>query len=155
MYDSAHTSSGVQTKIYHYYDSNGNHIPSTEILNNPEYHTIDSLFELHSALGSIFSEIWNGENFIYSETSNTATVNFINNVATLNNNGTEYVKKNPKRKAPATIDYYDQPLKGAMIHMIANNSAVKEGVGNINPTSAWTDNSELSYMTIDTKHYGI
>lgn len=155
-YDDGHSSSGVQTKVYHYYDSKGNHIPSNKILNNPEYHTIDSLFELHNALGGIWTESWNGSNFVYSESSNIATVNFINNVCTLNKEQEKEFRKNNKTDPiPIEAKYYDQPLKGAMIHMIANNSAVKNGVGNINPSTSWVDDSELSFMTISTKHYGI
>nr|DAP08352.1 MAG TPA: hypothetical protein [Bacteriophage sp.] len=42
-----------------------------------------------------------------------------------------------------------------MIHVLANNSAVKNGVGNINPTSSWYDDTEFSYMTIGSDTYGI
>lgn len=137
---------GEEQKVYHYFDNTGNHIPSESILENTPYHTIDSLFELHTSLGGIWSESYNGENFVYSEGSNIAVTNYINHVATLKEGA------DPK---DLSIKSYDQPLKRAMIHVLANNSAVKNGVGNINSTSSWYDNTEFSYMTIGSDTYGI
>lgn len=137
---------GERYKLYHYFDKDSNHIPSTSLLEDTSYHTIDSLYELHSALGGLWSEHFNGENFVYSEGSNIAVVNFINSVATL---------KEGANPSDYSIQSYDQPLKRAMIHELANNSAVKNGVGNINGKSAWYNDAELSYMTIDTNNYGI
>lgn len=154
-YDDSHSSSGTQSKVYHYFDESGKHIQSNTLLNNSSYHTINSLFELHSAMGGIWSETWNGEEFVPSEASNIATVNFINNVCNLTSEGQKYEDTHKNMKAPAEFAYYDQPLKRAMIHMIANNSAVKNGAGNVNPNSSWIDDSDLSFMTISTKHYGI
>ena len=137
---------GEEQKVYHYFDNTGSHIPSESILENTPYHTIDSLFELHTALGGIWSESYNGENFVYSEGSNIAVTNYINHVATLKEGA------DPK---DLSIKSYDQPLKRAMIHVLANNSAVKNGVGNINPTSSWYDDTEFSYMTIGSDTCGI
>ncbi len=137
---------GEEQKVYHYFDNTGSHIPSESILENTPYHTIDSLFELHTSLGGIWSESYNGENFVYSEGSNIAVTNYINHVATLKEGA------DPK---DLSIKSYDQPLKRAMIHVIANNSAVKNGVGNINPTSSWYDDTEFSYITIGSDTYGI
>lgn len=137
---------GEEQKVYHYFDNTGSHIPSESILDNTPYHTIDSLFELHTSLGGIWSESYNGENFVYSEGSNIAVTNYINHVATLKEGA------DPK---DLSIKSYDQPLKRAMIHVLANNSAVKNGVGNINPTSSWYDDTEFSYMTIGSDTYGI
>ena len=137
---------GEEQKVYHYFDNTGSHIPSESILENTQYHTIDSLFELHTSLGGIWSESYNGENFVYSEGSNIAVTNYINHVATLKEGA------DPK---DLSIKSYDQPLKRAMIHVLANNSAVKNGVGNINPTSSWYDDTEFSYMTIGSDTYGI
>lgn len=136
---------GEEQKVYHYFDNTGSHIPSESILENTPYHTIDSLFELHTSLGGIWSESYNGENFVYSEGSNIAVTNYINHVATLKEGA------DPK---DLSIKSYDQPLKRAMIHVLANNSAVKNGVGNINPTSSWYDDAEFSYMTIGSDTYG-
>lgn len=137
---------GEEQRVYHYFDNVGNHIPSESLLENTPYHTIDSLFELHTSLGGIWSESYNGENFVYSEGSNIAVTSYINHVATLKDGA------DPK---DLSIKSYDQPLKRAMIHVLANNSAVKNGVGNINPTSSWYDNTEFSYITIGSDTYGI
>jgi hypothetical protein len=70
----------------------------------------------------------------------------MNNVATL---------KEGADPNELTINSYDQPLKRAMIHVLANNTAIKNGGGNINDSSSWYDNKELSYINIDTSTYGI
>lgn len=154
--------SGKLTKVYHYFDNNGQHFPSDHILSEAEritkdyaLHTIDSLFELHTALGGIWSEQWNGDKYEYSEGSMIATVNFINNVTTFKKIEGESAKSEKVRREDISIANYDQPLKRAMVHMLANNSAVKNGVGNINPNTSWYDDSEFSYITISTNNYGI
>lgn len=136
---------GLQHKVYHYFDKNQNHIPSETLLDGT-LHTIDSLFELHTALGSIWTEVLKDGNLVYSESSNIAVVNYMNYVATLKPGG------NPE---DFSINSYDQPLKRALIHVVANDSAVKNGAGNINSASVWTNNEDLEYMQIDAKLYGI
>lgn len=134
-------------KIYHYFQNDGTHVKSEQLLENPELHTIDSLFELHTALGGIYSESVDEEgNLQYSEASNYAVAQFINNVATLKDGADENV---------LTQESYYQPLKYAMIDVLANNSAVKNGAGNINPTSSFYDDTELTYIEIGTQGYGI
>ena len=135
-------------KIYHYFDNSGKHIKSLKILEDTtKLHTIDSLFELHTALGGIYSEsIDNEGNLQFSEASNYAVAQFINNVAILKEGA------DPDR---LTQDSYYQPLKQAMIDVLANNSAVKNGAGNINPTSSFYDDTEFSYIEIGTNGYGI
>lgn len=154
--------SGQRMKVYHYFDNNSVHHSSNRLLTDaelisPDYklHTIDSLFELHTALGGIWSERWNGTNYEYSEGSMLATVNFINNVATFKTKEGEDPKEEKERRKDISIANYDQPLKRAMIHMLANNSAVKNGVGNINPSTSWYDDSDFSYIEISTNNYGI
>ena len=134
-------------KIYHYFENDGTHVRSETFLEDPNLHTIDSLFELHTALGGIYSESLdsNGE-LQYSEASNYAVAQFINNVATLKEGADPNV---------LTQDSYYQPLKQAMIDVLANNSAVKNGAGNINPTSSFYDDTEFSYIEIGTNGYGI
>lgn len=136
-----------EQKIYHYFDDAGIHTRSSEILQNTPLHTIDSLFELHTALGGIYSESVDEEgNLQYSEASNYAVAQFINNVATL---------KEGADPDNLTQDSYYQPLKQAMIDVLANNSAVKNGAGNMNPTSSFYDDTKLSYIEIGTNGYGI
>ena len=137
---------GLQHKVYHYFDKDQNHIPSETLLDDDTLHTIDSLFELHTALGSIWTEVLKEGNLVYSESSNIAVVNYMNYVATLKPGG------DPK---DFSINSYDQPLKRALIHVVANDSAVKNGAGNINSASVWTNNEDLEYMQIDAKLYGI
>ena len=147
--DSTGNSPVNEQKIYHYFDNNGNHIRRTELVKSPYNgeHTIDSLFELHKVLGGIYSESVDSEgNLQYSEASNYAVVQFMNHVATLKE------KANPDIHSQQS---YYQPLKEAMIDMIANDSSIKNGAGNINQSSTFYDDSELSYMEIGTENYGI
>ena len=60
-------------RVYHYFDNSGIHHKSNVLLENTEFHTIDSLYELHSTLGGIYSANLNESGFIeYSEASNYA-----------------------------------------------------------------------------------
>lgn len=138
-----------EQKVYHYFNNASEHITSLELLNDPSLHTIDSLFELHTALGGIYSQSLdeNGQ-LQQSEASNFAVAQFINHVATLRPGKT-------RDSAELTQEYYYQPLKEAMIDVLANNSAVKNGAGNINPTTSFYDDTEFLYMEVETNGYGI
>lgn len=140
---------GSKVKVYHYFNDAGDHFPSSTISTDPNLHTIDSLYELHTAMGGIYSESLNSEGLLqYSEASNIAVANFVNAVA---------YKRDPNQSNKVTIDQsnYYQPLKEMLIDILANNSAVKNGAGNLNPYSAYYDDSNLSYMEIGTSQYGI
>lgn len=138
---------GTQSRVYHYFDNNSNHITSPTLLKNTQYHTIDSLYELHTSLGGIYSCSLNKEGFLqFSEASNYAVVQYMNHVTIL---------KEGKPKEDQTQNSYRQPLKEVLINMIANKTAVKNGAGNVNPTSSFYDDSELRYITIGTDNYGI
>lgn len=140
---------GTKVKVYHYFNEEGEHFPSGSIQSDPSLHTIDSLFELHTALGGIYSESRNSNGMLqYSESSNIAVANFVNKVA---------YKRNPDQSNKATVDQqnYYQPLKEMLIDIVANDSAVKNGAGNLNQASAYYDDSKLSYMVIGTSQYGI
>ena len=140
---------GSKVKVYHYFNDAGDHFPSSTISTDPNLHTIDSLYELHTAMGGIYSESLNSEGLLqYSEASNIAVANFVNAVA---------YKRDPNQSNKVTIDQsnYYQPLKEMLIDILANNSAVKNGAGNLNPSSAYYDDSNLSYMEIGTSQYGI
>ena len=135
-------------RVYHYFDKNGKHIPSKVLLDDPNLHTIDSLYELHTALGGIYSESVNSEgNLQYSEASNVAVANFMNNVA--------YARENTTDNDPVDQEHYYQPLKSLLIDMVANQTAVKNGAGNVNQSSSFYDNTNLTYMEIPTTMYGI
>ena len=140
---------GDVVKVYHYFNEDGDHFPSTQLLVSTDLHTIDSLFELHTALGGIYSESKNSLGELqYSEASNTAVANFVNAVA---------YKRAPDQSQTVSIDQenYYQPLKSMLIDIVANNSAVKNGAGNLNQSTAYYDDSKLSYMEIGTSQYGI
>lgn len=137
-------------KVYHFFDANSNHIrvqeemlPTTDV---SQYHSINSLFELHSALGGIFSESLNEDHkLVYSEASNYAVVNYMNNIST----------KIGKDSSDLSQNTYYQPLKEMMISYAANNSAVKNGASNINQNDAWYGDKKLSYMELDSDGLGI
>lgn len=131
-------------KVFHYFDDEGNHYTEA----GEGRHTIDSLYELHTALGGIFSESLIDDSLQYSEASNEVVARWCNYVA-IKKEGTDL------KTSPIDQDHYDQPLKRMMIHMVANNSAVKNGAGNINQTERLYNNDKLSYMTVGTEYYGI
>lgn len=147
--DSTGNSPTNQQKVYHYFTADSTHIRRTDLVDPQtiQAHTIDSLFELHKVLGGIYSESIDSEgNLQYSEASNYAVVQFMNHVATL--------KEGADGSIQSQQSYY-QPLKMAMIDVLANNSAVKNGAGNINQSSSFYNDTELSYMEIGTEGYGI
>lgn len=147
-------------KVYHvFYDSpnqKSNHITfdtwqqAQAFLmdqSNPEMtnkHTINSLFELHTALGGINCVDSKGN---YSEFSNEVVVNFMNAVGHKVNEGIDNV--------PLDQDNYIQPLKQYHIGYALNNTAVKNGAQNINQSSAWYDDEDLSYFEVDSDGLGM
>jgi len=42
-----------------------------------------------------------------------------------------------------------------MIHKLVNDSAVKEGAGNINKRNTWYDDEEFSFVKVKSNMYGI
>lgn len=107
-------------------------------------HTINSLFELHTALGGINCVDSKGN---YSEFSNEVVVNFMNAVGHKINEGANNV--------PLDQDNYIQPLKQYHIGYALNNTAVKNGAQNINQSSAWYDDEDLSYFEVDSDGLGM
>lgn len=136
-------------KVYHFFDQNGTHFKVLEdqLANRDQsLHSINSLYELHKTLGGIYSESLNDDGDLkYSEASNYAVVNYVNNVSTRVTNDTSDLSQNT----------YYQPLKEMMISYAANNSAVKNGASNINQSRAWYGNDDLTYMEIDSDGLGI
>lgn len=107
-------------------------------------HTINSLFELHAALGGIYCVDSRGNG---SEFNNEVVVNFMNNVGWL---------KDPSRKGQfVNQETYVQPLKQFHIGYVLNSSAVKNGAKNMNQSSAWSDNSDLTYFEVDSDGLGM
>lgn len=107
-------------------------------------HTINSLFELHTALGGINCVDSKGN---YSEFSNEVVVNFMNAVGHKVDGSADNV--------PLDQDNYIQPLKQYHIGYALNNTAVKNGAQNINQSSAWYDNKDLSYFEVDSDGLGM
>ena len=114
---------------------------------NPEMtnkHTINSLFELHTALGGINCVDSKGN---YSEFSNEVVVNFMNAVG--------HKIDESANNVPLDQDNYIQPLKQYHIGYALNNTAVKNGAQNINQSSAWYDDEDLSYFEVDSDGLGM
>lgn len=110
-----------------------------------EAHTINSLFELHTALGSVYCVDQDG---VGSEFNNEVVVNFMCNVGEVADGRTgknQYISQ----------ETYNQPLKKYQIGYLLNNSAVKNGAKNINPEESWLDDSELTYFEVDSDGLGM
>ena len=147
--DNYGNSIGQTEKVYHYFnDKTSEHTKSKTLLEKSDgFHTVDSLFELHTAFGGIYSASLDEEGILqYSEASNFVVAKYINNVAEI---------KPGADPNDLTQDSYYQPLKEAMIDVLANNSAVKNGAGNMNPTSSFYDDTDFKYIVVGTNGYGI
>lgn len=113
-------------------------------------HTINSNYELVESLGGINSVELNEKNkFVPSESSNYAAVEFINALSYINPNDIR------NKTEMFDTDMYYQPLKDCMIHYAVNNSAVKNGAGNINQKEAWNNPDKLKHITIGYDGIGI
>lgn len=107
-------------------------------------HTINSLYELHTALGGINCVDSQGN---YSEFNNEVVVNYMTEIGQVREGHTSSEQKDQ--------DSYDQPMKKYHIGYALNNSAVKNGAKNINKSSAWSDDSELNYFEVDSEGLGM
>lgn len=140
-----------KTRVYHAFDSKSNHFKFKDALPPTEgFHRINSLFELFSALGGVYSEELAAtdsgtKTLRYSDDSSRAVVNFMNNVSIRTGNDSNNLSQ----------DTYYQPLKEMMISYAANTSAVKNGAANINGEGSWMNDKALRYMELDSDGLGI
>ena len=147
-----------KTKVYHLFDKDSKHIRVSEDklteqykigLQNGTYHTINSLFELHAALGGIFSLEKKNGSMVASERSNQVVVNYMNVVS----GGQTYV--DDSKVGIINQDNYYQPLKEMMISYAANQTAMKNGTSNLNKAEKWRNSESLDWMEMDSDGLGI
>jgi hypothetical protein len=112
--------------------------------NNINVHTINSLFELHTALGGITCVDSKGND---SEFVNEVVVNYMNNICKFRADGPDVKMRDQET--------FEQPLKKYHIGYALNNTAVKNGAKNINESSAWSDDSELKWFEVDSDGLGM
>lgn len=135
-------------KVYHFFGDNGEHYRITEGEIPEGTHTINSLYELHAALGGIWSQsLMDDGELHYSEASNQAVANFMNNVC--------IPKEGVTSKSLRTQSNFYQPLKTKLINYLLNQSSIKNGAQNINKNSVYTDSNPLRYFSMSTSRYGI
>lgn len=103
--------------------------------------TINSVYELHRALGGIYSKelTIDTNTLIDSESSNIASAQILNNASTVD---------------PVTFEI-NQPYKNKMIHYLVNKSASKRAQGNVNSKALWFNNEPLAYVSMTMTHYGV
>lgn len=106
--------------------------------------TINSLFHLHTALGSINCVDSDGNS---SEFNNKVVVNYMNNIGS-------------RREGTTKTDIIDQttyyqPLKKYHIAYAFNETSVKNGIKNINGEEAWSGDVPLSYFEVDASGLGM
>ncbi len=137
-----------RTRYYHFFNGR-NHYRITGDQQIPENsHSISSVFELHASLGGIYSQsLMNDGELHYSEASNHAVANFINNVT--------IPKVDLRTKPSKTQSNFEQPLKKMMINYLLNQSSIKNGAQNINKSSVYFDESPLRSFILSTRRYGI
>ena len=107
-------------------------------------HTINSLYELHTALGGIYCCDNKGKT---SEFNNLAVVNFMNNVGR--------IRPGHNRAEIQDQTTYEQPLKKYHIGYALNNTAVKNGAKNINQAERWHNNEALDWFEVDSDGLGM
>ena len=118
------------------------------------YHNIRSIYQLHQAMGGIYSvkRVDGATNkFVPAESSNYAVAAFLNNVSILK---PEYVGKE-REEIPATQEAYEQPLKKFMIGYAVLKSASKRHTTNINSVDALNNDKELLYSEVSNKGHCI
>ena len=82
----------------------------------------------------------------YSESSNYAVVNFMNNVC---------IKKSSGKNLPKTQTNFYQPLKTKLINYLLNKTSIKNGAQNINSNLVYKNDDQLNYFVMSTRRYGI
>lgn len=127
---------------YQVFDANTQEKLTPEEYNNrngKNVETINSVYELHRALGGIYSKelTIDTNTLIDSENSNIASAQILNNASYVENN--EIV----------------QPYKNKMIHYLVNKSASKRAQGNVNSKALWFNNEPLTYVSMTMTHYGV
>lgn len=138
------------SKVRYYHFFNGrNHYRVQQGEQKPNgSHSISSIFELHAALGGIYSmSLMSDGELHYSEASNHATANFVNNVT--------IPKVDLRSKPSKTQTNFEQPLKKMMINYLLNQTSIKNGAQNINKANVYFNNDNLRSFTLSTKRYGI
>lgn len=105
---------------------------------------INSLFELHAALGGVYSESLRNGELAYGDASLAVTANYVNNVGKYTNDG----------ERPTQLNTW-QPLKHEMIAYLVNKSAIKVGAENINSVDSWYDDTPLRTMNFNTEGLGM
>ena len=135
-----------ERKIYHFFNAHSEHYAVTEEeLNSVDFeqlHTIDSLFELYSALGGVYCCDSQGAG---SELNLGVLTQMVINVG---------YKKNGRAQIKSAEDVV-QPLKDKFIAYAFNNTAVKCGAKNMNASSRWSDDKGLNTFKISTRGLGI
>lgn len=142
-------SNAVEEKIYHFYDDAGNHYTNSTGEHADNLHTINSNFELWLAMGGYNSVEISDGNFVDSESSHLAVVEFMNKIVTLPKND------NTTDRYIVSQETYVQPLKNNFIGYLCNNSAMKQGVENINSTERWFNTDKLNWTELDSDGLGV
>lgn len=133
--------------VYQVFDSTTQERLTPEEYNNrngENVETINTVYELHRALGGIYSKELTEDGLVDSEASNIECARVLNNARIV-----QYDENN-------NIVKIDQPYKDKLIHYLANKSASKRAQGNVNTVKAWTDSSiSLNYVPMTLLHYGV
>lgn len=125
---------------------------------------INSLFQLWEALGGRHSlELNKDEELEQSENSIVASVEFMNSFMVPKDRDNSLIYGfTPTIKRGETIDFDNidpekvhQPLKEFMIGYVANASAVKRGITNLNSNTLYHNNEDLIYSTVTMDNMGI
>lgn len=156
-------------KVFQLFDDKGNEYKFSEKevkehisdITKGKLHTINSLFELHAALGGITCVEYNQSlnKFVTSENNIRYVTNYMNIVSgqsvQLTDRGADLSDGLFKNDPIIDQDSYYQPLKEMMIACATNVSAMKDGRANTNKVENWSNDEELNYMEMSTRGFCI
>ena len=155
------TEGSKYTIVYNYVDEFGNEIKENGKTKRLKIDSIaiNSLFELWQMLGGQYSKELSNGKLINSENSMYATANYMNNIGIVKDSQSGLKGFNFKDSKPIVTEYNTetvyQPLKDYLISILANSSAVKNGITNLNPASVLKGNQDLIYTEIDVTNFGV
>lgn len=113
--------------------------------------TINTIDQLFNVLGGVYSVDFKDGRFVYGNNSLYTLANYVNNIGRTYNSD----KKNFGTRAYTypTQDNTWQPLKTKFIASLTNQSAIKNGAANVNPSSRFYDEEPFATQIIRTNQH--
>ena len=135
-------------------DIHGEFIEDVESI--PTNITVESNYDVWQLLGGYNSQEIINNVLQSSEISLKRTADLANSYGQVNSDILEKIKQNPdNKKLVKTAEDLYQPMKHSDIHYMPTVGAIKQGGGNINPSSYFYGHHELNFMQVQMTQAGI